>query len=64
MNIQEIVESAKRDENLLKAYSSRNCKECYGRGYIELKPPGEELQKVICSCFIKNLKKEFNDGNQ
>lgn len=59
MNIQEIVEAARKDENLLKAYASRKCKECYGRGYIEVKPPGDYVQKVMCACFTKNLKKEL-----
>lgn len=59
MNIQEIVSAASKDENLLKAYASRKCKECYGRGYIEIKPPGDYVQKVMCACFTKNLKKEL-----
>jgi len=59
MNIQQIVDAARKDENLLKAYASRKCDECYGRGYIELTPPGEYTQKIMCSCFIKNLKKEL-----
>lgn len=58
--LQEIIKSARTDENILKAYASKKCNRCFGKGYFEIKPPGEPTQNVMCDCFVKGIKKEFS----
>ncbi len=54
------MKAVMQDENLIKGYASKKCKQCLGRGYLEIKF-AEELhaQNYLCDCVQKNVKKEF-----
>ena len=48
-----------QNESLMRGYASSKCKDCLGRGYVELLLPGEiYAQNYLCSCVYSRLKKE------
>jgi hypothetical protein len=61
----DFVNSILENETLIKFYSKKSCKKCYGRGYQTFMVPGTILhQKVICPCLAKKAKKEWNELNR
>ena len=57
------MDAVRENESLLKGYASRKCKDCLGRGYIEIKAPAEFYpQKYLCRCVEKKVKKEFKEA--
>ena len=60
ISLNQFVKTVRENESLLKGYSSKKCKYCYGRGYIELMPPDERSELYMCDCVLKKIKKEFN----
>ena len=56
-----ILSSICNNEDLLKAYAFKKCKDCLGRGYIEIAFPGESSNRYACECVRKSVKKEFQD---
>tara|TARA_Y100001938_G_C8009210_1_gene389048 strand:- start:403 stop:615 length:213 start_codon:yes stop_codon:yes gene_type:complete len=58
------MQSVRDNESLLKFYSKNNCPDCYGRGWIEFKQPGEETQKYMCNCAVKRVKKEYEKNGK
>jgi len=55
------LKAVQENESLIKGFASRKCKDCLGRGVLELAPPGEPRQKYVCACVLKNAKKEFTE---
>lgn len=61
--LKSIMDAVRENESLLKGYASRKCKDCLGRGYIEIKAPAEFYpQKYLCRCVEKKVKKEFKEA--
>tara|TARA_Y100001938_G_C7939888_1_gene353763 strand:+ start:295 stop:501 length:207 start_codon:yes stop_codon:yes gene_type:complete len=60
--LQSLMEAVRGNESLMKAYASRRCKECLGRGYKEVAVPLDKAEIYVCPCVCKNVKKEFNNG--
>tara|TARA_R100000315_G_C5233044_1_gene144083 strand:- start:1244 stop:1432 length:189 start_codon:yes stop_codon:yes gene_type:complete len=58
-SLQNLFKAVSKNENLLKGYASRKCKNCYGRGYIELSEKSSTPEKYMCECVAKNIKKEY-----
>ena len=58
-NLQKFLEAVRNNETLIKGYASRKCKDCFGRGVVEMNIPGEGLNFYMCSCTVKNAKKDF-----
>jgi len=58
-SLQEFLNVVRGNETLIKGYASRKCKECLGRGVVEMTLPEEEPAVYVCSCTIKNAKKGF-----
>ena len=54
-----ILNSISNNEDLLRAYAVKKCKDCLGRGYIEIAFPGEPVDKYVCECVKKSVKREF-----
>tara|TARA_Y100001938_G_C8064238_1_gene419174 strand:+ start:74 stop:271 length:198 start_codon:yes stop_codon:yes gene_type:complete len=54
-----ILKSICKNEDLLRAYASRKCKDCLGRGYIELATPLNNAEHYVCDCVKKRVNKEF-----
>lgn len=57
------MSAVRENESLVKGYASKKCKQCLGRGYIEIKEP-ESLYPVnyLCRCVEKRVKKEFKEA--
>ena len=36
-SLQSVMKAVMQDENLIKGYASKKCKQCLGRGYLEIK---------------------------
>ncbi len=57
--LQSITKEVMQNESLMRGYASSKCKDCLGRGYVELLLPGEiYAQNYLCSCVYSRLKKE------
>lgn len=51
-----------KDPKLALVYAKRNCRQCYGKGWIVRSFPvnGQSLEREeVCRCVYKKLKKEF-----
>ena len=54
------MKSVRENESLMKGYASKKCKDCFGRGYIEVLEPGEFFSShYLCRCVEKRVKKEL-----
>ena len=56
------MKSVRESESLMQGYASKKCKECMGRGYIEMLEPGEFFTThYLCLCVQKRVKKELEE---
>lgn len=57
------MKAVRENEQLIKGYASKKCKQCLGRGYLEMKDPESfDFEKYLCLCVVKKVKKEFNEA--
>tara|TARA_R100000664_G_C2692568_1_gene96082 strand:- start:366 stop:569 length:204 start_codon:yes stop_codon:yes gene_type:complete len=57
-----LLNAVKENESLLRFYSSKKCKDCLGRGVVELTHPGRSPENFICNCIYKSIKKELSQN--
>lgn len=56
------LKAIQENESLIKGFASSKCKDCIGRGVVEITAPRGKAHDYLCSCVVKNAKKEFKDN--
>lgn len=61
-SLNDLLKAICNNEQLMKFYAQRKCKQCIGKGYIDIQPPGGVMTRTLCACVSKKAKKEIGDG--
>ena len=59
-SLSDFLKALRNNKSLMMAYASKKCKDCLGRGYVEVKFPEDySAIEYMCSCVVKKAKQEF-----